>query len=288
MVLTVDRSTSVLLLSLLLHALVWWWLSQIPPGGGAPPPPPTEVTYVDAPPKEPKSKARYVDHHPAAPQKEPEDLHDAAALISNLNRRYKKQMIAANTGPEINSPSKSAAANATRERKAADTRAERPPERGGELALPRFGADSHRPAIGPSSTQMRVPWVDFGDLSVLNSDRSTYYVFYERMSEQVGNRWSRLVREMIQRTPVARLQEMSKADRRTVVEIVLGPDGDFVRSHFENGSGFQDLDYTGVEAFRMATPFVNPPKGMVGKDGLIHVHVAFEVIMRPPMLGNGY
>jgi hypothetical protein len=125
-------------------------------------------------------------------------------------------------------------------------------------------------------------------MNVLNSDRNTYYVFYERMGEQVGNRWAGLIREMVSRTPAARLHEMSKQDRRTQVEIVLDRDGDFVRATFERGSGFEDLDYTGVEAFRMATPFINPPRGMVGEDGLIHVHVAFEVIMHPPMMQNSY
>ena len=280
-----DRSTATLILSLIVHVLAWWFFSQAPPVGAPPSSAPTEVTYVEPTERERKSKAKYIDKSPDKNEVKPEDLHDAAALISNLDRRYKKQMIVPKLGPEIKSPSKSLQPRPIEERPLGVEPDETPPrERGGELQLPHPGAAAHQPAIGASSTSMRVPWVDFGDLNVLNSDRSTYYVFYERMSEQVGNRWGNLVREMVSRTPANRLQDMSKQDRRTIVEIVLDARGDFVRAHVEGGSGFEDLDYTGIEAFRMATPFVNPPRGMLGKDGLIHIHVAFEVIMRPPMM----
>ena len=286
-----DRSSFSLILSLLAHALVAWliWLAPKPP---APPSGATEVTYVDpADRTRPTARPRqqYIDRQPEPPKEDvvKEELHDTSSLISNLNRRYKKQMLNRRLGSEKKSnapgraPEPKLQNDHLTDRRSPDV-TNRPND--GELELPRFGGNPNKQALfAPSSTAMKVPWVDFGDMTVLNSDRNTYYVFYERMGEQVGNRWVSLVREMISRTPRERLDKMSRADRLTRVEIVLDKNGDFKNAHFEQGSGFEDLDYTGVEAFRMATPFVNPPAGMAGRDGLIHIHVAFEIIMRPPV-----
>jgi outer membrane biosynthesis protein TonB len=130
--------------------------------------------------------------------------------------------------------------------------------------------------------------VEEGDFTALNTDQFTYYSFFSRINEQVRNRWVAGIREYMSRLSQRDLEELAKMDRETVIEIILSRTGEFSTSVVSHTSGDRVLDQTTVGAFRSAAPFINPPQGMVGDDGLIHLHYAFTLRFRPPLGQAGY
>ena len=105
------------------------------------------------------------------------------------------------------------------------------------------------------------------------------------MNEQVRNRWVALIREYMASLSQAQLVGLGSQDRQTTVEIVLTSGGEFSHSLIHNSSGDKKLDQTTAGAFKLAAPFLNPPKEMVEKDGLIHLKYGFMVRFRPPGFG---
>lgn len=82
------------------------------------------------------------------------------------------------------------------------------------------------------------------------------------------------------------MQNLARMQRRTVIEIVIDPNGEYEIGRVLESSGAKGLDQTSVEAFRVAAPFLNPPKGLVESDGKIRLKYGFVVEFRPPSLGG--
>jgi TonB family protein len=66
---------------------------------------------------------------------------------------------------------------------------------------------------------------------------------------------------------------------------MLSPDGQFSSFVIQNSCGDRGLDDVAVQAFRQAAPFPNPPRGMIGSDGLIHIYAGLTVFFKPPSFG---
>jgi TonB family protein len=207
-------------------------------------------------------------------------LNDQAEFLSQFTKRVKKQMIARNSGKTVNQ--KPQIPNKGDPEGIAGTQAR---GTGEGFLRPGGGQAMRQVAIGPSSIAEYIPGVEQGDFTSLNTDQFTYYSFFARLNEQVRNRWVMLVREYTDRLTQRDLENLARMERQTVVEIILGPGGDFSTSVLHNSSGDVNLDQTTVEAFRKAAPFLNPPKGMIEADGYIHLKYGFHVRFRPPSFG---
>lgn len=266
-----DRSLLTFILSLMLHgALAWLIVNGLPRYEF---PSSKEVTEIEILEQAP----RFIIGEQESPEKTPEEqLKDQAKFLSNLTQRVKEQMRAkqghktqnavpqqpATPQPKFNyDPSESATINS-------------PP------ALRKM-------AIGISEYAERVPGIKQGFFNSLNSDQLTYFTFYSRVNEQIGYRWVSLVKNYLYNLPPEQLKRISDANKRTVVEVLLDGEGNYFSSLIHNSSGIQALDEATYKAFRLATPFLNPPQGLVdAEDGLIHLYYEFNVIFDPlPMAG---
>lgn len=274
----------IILVLLLLHA-------KLPP----PPPETTEVTFIenDRAAKKHQQVVTETDKNKDVFEK----LKDQADLLSQYTKRVKKQMRAREVGKTRNAdeaqiPALNAQQREQKAGRAAPSHAAgmnpQPKQQDG-IGLPALGANNApqiRQAIGASTSEY-IPGVQEGAFTALNTDQFTYYAFFERLKDQVGNRWTPMVRNYVsQRTPKD-LEVLSRRNRTTQVEIVLNPQGDIVNAFVARSSGDKSLDEMGVEAFKMAAPFINPPKGMIEVDGFIHIYFAWILLFQPPGFGLG-
>jgi outer membrane biosynthesis protein TonB len=265
----VDSSFEGLLLSIFLHGLLVWLLLHAKlPAVSFPTSKPTEITIVERD-KTQKAHTVVTEVQKKDPQK---DFKDEADYLSQFTKRVKKQMKARNNGPTVNTQSQELKLNPPE--KQAQPKAvaglTRPQDtRSGETS--NNALDSRPQSFMVSSVAEHLPGIQDGEFTLLNTDQFTYYAFYNRMGEQVRNRW------VMQKD----LEELSKINRQTAGEIVLSPEGEILGSHVYHSSGDKALDLISVEAFKAAAPFLNPPRGMIRADGNIHINYSFVVQFRP-------
>lgn len=290
-----DRSFQGLLLSLCVHIVLVLLLLH-----AKPPPPPaekTEVTLIENDHRDKKHRQVVTE---TEKQKDVfEKLKTQADLLSEYTKRVKKQMRAKEVGKTRNADeAQIPALNAQpREQKRGQKTASTPhtadltpqPKQEEGMGLPALGANNApqiRRAIGASSSEY-IPGVQEGAFTALNTDQFTYYTFFERLKDQVGNRWTPMVRNYVSQRTQKDLEILSRQNRTTQVEIVINPQGDIVNALVSRSSGDKSLDAMGIEAFKIAAPFINPPKGMIEADGLIHIYFAWILLFQPPGFGLG-
>ena len=64
-------------------------------------------------------------------------------------------------------------------------------------------------------------------------------------------------------------------DRITRLVIVLNRFGELMKIRVKNSSGFRELDEAGMDAFKEASPFPNPPKDLINESGEVKIHWDF-------------
>lgn len=264
-----DRSLYTFILSLAIHGslAVFILYGQNPFEN-----PKTETIEIDL-----REKERYIieAQQPQTTRKSlKEKLKEEAKLLSNITQRVKEQI---------------------RARKGVKTRNTGSPQK----KEPRFTYDPsslnqikpapalRKMAIGNAEFAEKVPGIREGSFNSLNTDQITYFTFYSRVNQQIGYRWVSLVKNYLYGLPLDQLRRISESNKRTVVEVLLDQQGNYFSSLIHNSSGIQALDEATYKAFRLATPFLNPPQGLVNKeDGLIHLYYEFNVVFDPlPMAG---
>ena len=266
-----DRSLLAFIFSLTLHgALLWALIYLATPQTNFNPSDQVEIEIKEGEP------SRYIvgKVEETKEEKIEEKLKDKAQFLSNLTRRVKEQ-VRAHRGVKTKNGGKP----------------QRPqpnftfdPSSNANTKIPE---NLRNMAIGSSQFAERVPGIKEGSFNSLNTDQLTYYTFYNRINEQISYRWVSLVKNYLYRLPAEQLRRISNSNKRTVIEILLDQEGNYFSSLIHNSSGIQALDEATYKAFRLATPFVNSPQGLVNsEDGLIHLYYEFNVIFDPlPMAG---
>lgn len=135
---------------------------------------------------------------------------------------------------------------------------------------PPGGADSTRIA----ATDDHLKDVKVGVETVLNTREFVYYAYYARIKEQLRHHWEPKIRDKILRLVVTG-RTIASQDRTTRLTITLDAWGSLLRVQVVEGSGLSDLDDAAIEAFRSASPFPNPPKGIISSDGTVQIHWDF-------------
>lgn len=266
-----DRSLLAFVFSLALHgSMAWLLLSQFK----APRSSPSETIQVDIREKE----AKYILPTPLNQEEEEKDpklkLKEEAKFLANLTKRVKEQVRARQGVKTTNGGQPSPPAPQFKFDPSSTTR----------LKVPTALRNN---AIGQAEFAERVPGIKQGYFNSLNSDQLTYFTFYNRINQQINYRWVSLVKNYLFNLPPDQLKRISNSNKRTVIEVLLDSQGNYFSSLIHNSSGIQALDEATYKAFRLATPFVNPPQGLVdAEDGLIHLYYEFNVIFDPlPMAG---
>lgn len=138
------------------------------------------------------------------------------------------------------------------------------------------GGSTDTDEYGESTTYDYLPDVRIGDDTILNTAQFIYFTFYRRVEERVVYLWNNYVTEFIRSRPDV-AENLSKRDYVTDVEAVLDKEGNFIRMQIIRSAGVTGLDQAPEQAFAVASPFVNPPEGMVEEDGLIKMRWRFIV-----------
>jgi TonB family C-terminal domain len=126
-------------------------------------------------------------------------------------------------------------------------------------------------AVG-SGTQDHLKDVDDGEETALNAKRWKFATFFNRVKEQVRDRW-KPVEEYQRRDPTGAIY--GAQDRLTQLHVQLRPDGSLAKVSLAQTCGVDFLDDTAIEAFKQAQPFPNPPHQLVQASGLIDFDFGF-------------
>lgn len=146
----------------------------------------------------------------------------------------------------------------------------------------RYARQSPPPAnrqFQPSTTSESLPQdVAVGSMTALNTDRLTYYSFYERVTNSTYHRWNTRVRNSLNGLDQNYLRNVVRLNRWvTQAEIILLPNGKVERIIVMKESGIRAFDTAVIQAFKEAAIFPNPPREMIQADGKIHLHYSFIV-----------
>lgn len=127
----------------------------------------------------------------------------------------------------------------------------------------------------PSQSDDYLKDVNTGMQTLLSTREFVYYAYYSRIKEAIRQHWEPAVREKVKIIYRQGRTIASAKDRVTQVLVTLDKKGDLIKIEVLTQSGVIDLDNAAVEAFRAASPFPNPPKGMVESDGTIKIRWDF-------------
>ncbi len=266
-----------LLISVILHILLGYGAARLPRLTPTLDDRPTEVTFIE---REKRQKGHYVGRIPEVREDVFKELKNQATYLAQLTQRVKKQSMAQRFGKETQNTPKNQSPNQKEEaigrpeeQQRGDTVLSNPMGNYGKANIPKA-------SIGPT-TNLLIPGIEQGFITALNADRFTYFAFFNRMEEQVGNRWGTMMRSVMTQVSNEELTKLATQDRTSVYEFTLNNKGEIVKATLVSSSGFKPLDFVGSDAFKMASPFVNPPAGMLEPDGFIRLKVAFTVVFRP-------
>jgi TonB family protein len=166
-----------------------------------------------------------------------------------------------------------------------------PAEAAGEGGARRSGR--YDPRLLPSASTFerltgapgaRLPGVEEGDATSVSTRRFRYADFHLRVKESVAREWDPN-RVFDARDPDA--SRFGRSTRGATVDIVLEASGALHEVRVVRSSGLDFYDRELVRAIRAAAPFPNPPRGLVGADGLVSLRdwrfdLAFTGTVLPP------
>jgi len=114
--------------------------------------------------------------------------------------------------------------------------------------------------------------VDNGDETALSAKRWVFASFFNRLKRQVAQNWdpANVWRRVDPQGTVYGFKT-----RVTEVRVSLAPNGTLQKIVVTTPSGVQELDDEAVKSFHASAPFVNPPDGLVQKDGMITFAFSF-------------
>ncbi len=148
------------------------------------------------------------------------------------------------------------------------------------------GASVTPPALSPkeqqpystrdiSQTDDYLKDIKRGTETLLNTKEFIYYSYYNRIKDSLQHHWKPRVRNKIIKIFQSGRHISSVQSRITSVRIILDSRGSLLNIFVINTSGIKELDNAAIEAFRLAAPFLNPPKGIIDPDGTIKIDWSF-------------
>jgi TonB family protein len=119
-----------------------------------------------------------------------------------------------------------------------------------------------------------------GEETMLNSKEFRYATFFNRVKRGVSDHWNP-GEVYLRHDPYGNIYGVK--DRYTVLNVVLNSDGGLSDVSVAHSSGGGYLDDEAGHAFQLASPFPNPPQGLLENDGLIRFQFGFffEIGDRP-------
>lgn len=122
--------------------------------------------------------------------------------------------------------------------------------------------------------------IKIGSFTALNTDKFTYYSFFERIEDKLRYRWEIEVREALRQIPPYELAQYPKNMAITHLEVILDRSGTVEKILLTRSSGLAKVDEAPAKAFWNAKNFMNPPQGLVEEDGKVHLRYQFLVYLK--------
>lgn len=282
-----DKSFEGLIISLIIHVVLVLAYLFMPKPPIDEQPRPVEITIV-----EPKKTQTFVTDTKIPQADLIKELRDKAKFLSKETRRVKKEIKSKHTGktqndllalptPTLSEPQTTGGGGKPGEEVHSSLKGLVPkPKQVGTNGVGQEGFGKNI-VMGASSLAEHIPGISEGAFTALNTDQFTYYTFFSRVNEQVRYRWITYVRNYLDSLSEPVLSQMARTPKSFQIEIVLNSEGHYLKSFIHHTSGESSLDMTAVDAFQNAAPFLNPPKGLVEDDNLIHLHYNFLIEFKP-------
>ncbi len=119
-----------------------------------------------------------------------------------------------------------------------------------------------------------------GAATNLNADAHIYASFYNRVIELFYVRWAERLDAIWSHLSTDFKRQLSGKSWTTDVEIWLDSTGVYQKGFITKKSGYAPFDQAGINAFRSAQFFPNPPKAKVEADGVIRLRYRISVHTR--------
>jgi TonB family C-terminal domain len=111
-----------------------------------------------------------------------------------------------------------------------------------------------------------------GEETLLNTREFKYATFFNRVKRGVSEQWKPA--EVHSRyDPYFNVYGVK--DRYTLLQVELDSEGKLIDVTIASSSGLKFLDDEAIRAFQEASPFPNPPKGLIESAGIIHFSFGF-------------
>lgn len=117
--------------------------------------------------------------------------------------------------------------------------------------------------------------VDTGFQTFLRTREFAYYSYYSRIKRKLKFHWEPKLKVKIIRALGQGRRIAGVSDKITRLVITLNQSGELTRVRVKNTSGFDELDDAAIESFQEASPFPNPPKGLMNEFGEVQIHWDF-------------
>lgn len=258
--------------SLLIHFLFWGGLKSLPQGLVQPATDTVEISILDQPPAQRKF---VTDPNMDKLEESLNQLEKKVKFLSKNTRRVKREQVARRTGKTAN--------RQLQQPKRQQQQKWDPPTINGPgiSAKQELRKMEKEVRLSESTISEFIPEVRQGGFTSLNTDQFMFYTFYARINEQIRNRWVSNIREFADMTPQSILNNITQKRQLTQLEVILSPEGEYIKTIIHKKSESHGLDMAAAQAFLDANPFNNPPLEIVSEDGYIHLHYAFYVQWRP-------
>ena len=137
--------------------------------------------------------------------------------------------------------------------------------------------DSDQPdwAESASSPDDYVPGIKQSEKTMLNTKEYMFYGYFQRIRHRLDLAWEPILREHLVKLYNNGRRLASDIDHTTKVVVTLNTRGEIIKVEVVEESGTRLLDDAAVKAFNRAGPFPNPPKGIIGSDGIIKIRWDF-------------
>ncbi len=131
---------------------------------------------------------------------------------------------------------------------------------------------------GISATDDYLPDIAISANTLLNTQEYIFASFYDRIREKLKHQWQSLLKtelEGLQRKGAP----MFEGERTTKLKIFMNSQGEVKTIQKLGSAGYIELDQAAVDAFRIASPFPNPPQAMIEKEnGVLQIEWHFVVL----------
>ena len=149
-------------------------------------------------------------------------------------------------------------------------------------ANPKFLARVFEGAVNTqSASNDSLPDVPLGMRTLLNTKEYRFHLYLDRIRQNITQPWRQEVERRLAALFVNGQHVTAGKDLITKLTLTLDAKGAVTSTAVVKSSGSRTIDLAGETVFRKAAVFPNPPKGIEGEDGVIHLRWTFVLKVVP-------